>query len=743
MSTKTPPLAHSAKGGVFAQSYFDHIYGVTLRAVENARHAAEYYSGDKTTFVEWIRAAAIYHDLGKLDDRNQRVLRSRSRVGLPMAHEDAGVAALDRLGRRESVILAMGHHAGLFSRSTEMEKEKHAFRRINIVDEINERLDRYLENHRDSGCPLLGTEDGQALHRCGFTRRIALSCLVDADHGNTALHYGSEQENEPYAPMWAKRLASLESYVNGLPTGHTQSERHRNALRRRLFEVCRDAPSSPEIWCCEAPVGSGKTTAIMAYLLRVAEAKKLRHIIIILPYTNIISQAVEVYRKALVLPDERPELIVAEHHHRADFESDDLRQYALLWRSPIIVTTAVQFIETLGSHLPAPLRKLHEMPGSAIFVDEMHTAMPSHLWPQVWRWLETWTKEWRGQLVLGSGSLARFWELNEYRTQILMGSSGQMPIVPDLIEDEKLKKGFGEGEKRRIRYCRRIDTADALDCEGLIEFMQKRKGPRILIVNTVHTAAVVAERMYKMGFSVLHLSTALAPAHRELIVWRIKQRLRDGIEDWTLVATSCVEAGMDISFRVGFRERASTASLIQIGGRVNRGDEYENAEVWDILLRDDRFRRNPTTEIARNTLGSLTETELNSMSPSILATRSMGLEWTAGVKDKAGRLVEAENEMEYPEVSNLCRVIESNTITALVDPSLVKLIKNHKRVSRLELQRYSVQMWITKRKELGLEQIGVNGDLFAWTLDYDPDFLGYMCGVLRNDQFIKAGYAII
>lgn len=115
---------------------------------------------------------------------------------------------------------------------------------------------------------------------------------------------------------------------------------------------------------------------------------------------------------------------------------------------------------------------------------------------------------------------------------------------------------------------------------------------------------------------VLHLSTALAPAHRDLVVQRIKQRLRDGVEDWTLVATSCVEAGMDFSFRSGFRERASTASLIQVAGRVSRGDEHEDAEVWDLLLRDDLFRSNPAVQVARDALDSFSKDELNRL-PSV------------------------------------------------------------------------------------------------------------------------------
>ncbi len=736
-------LAHSPKGVICAQAYAQHVAGVHRDALRYAHDAARFYTGDREAFIEWVDSAAICHDLGKLDDANQAVLRRESRDSLPIPHEDAGVAALQMLGRQESVVLVAAHHAGLFSRDGEFAKQGRPFRRLDVAEKTDARLDRYLHLHRTAGCSVPDSAEPKVLHRCGFTRRIALSCLVDADHGNTAAYYGEDVSRPLPDPRWAERSAALQWYVDRLPQGRTDRERRRNELRRQVFEACRDAAVEPRIRACDAPVGSGKTTAVMAHLLRMAADRKLRHIFVVLPYTNIISQAVEVYRKALVLEGERPEEIVVEHHHRADFEETDLRQYATLWRAPIIVTTAVQFFETLGSHNPSRLRKLHELPGSAVFVDEMHAAIPSHLWPQVWRWLETWTRDWGGYLVMASGSLARFWELEEYRELIEAGTSRSVGPIPDLVSDAALKGDLREAEERRIMYFRRPEDASALDCLGLIDFLKERKGPRLLIVNTVQTAAVVARSMRDRGHDVLHLSTALAPAHRDLVVGRIKQRLRDDVEDWTLVATSCVEAGMDFSFRSGFRERASTASLIQVGGRVSRGDEHDNAEVWDLLLRDDQFRSNPAVEVARNAVARFSEDELNRLPPADLATQAMRREWTAGADDKARHLVKAEQEMEYPEVANRCRVIEADTVTVVIDPGLAKAVREHKKVSKPELLRYSVQIWAKKTRELALEPIGRTGELYEWRHPYEPDFLGYMAGVLQLQKFLSDPEALI
>jgi CRISPR-associated endonuclease/helicase Cas3 len=201
----------------------------------------------------------------------------------------------------------------------------------------------------------------------------------------------------------------------------------------------------------------------MAYLLQVAQQRRLRHVFVVLPYTNIIKQSAEIYREALVLSEERPEDVVVEHHHQADFEDVSLRQLATLWRAPVIVTTAVQFFETLASHHPARLRKLHELPSSAVFVDETHAAIPSHLWPQVWRWLETWVWNWGGYIVLASGSLPRFWELTEF-----VNPPKQRADVPDLVPDA-LRKDLEQAERRRVTPQQRKEP---LDCDGLITWIR-------------------------------------------------------------------------------------------------------------------------------------------------------------------------------------------------------------------------------------------------------------------------------
>jgi CRISPR-associated endonuclease/helicase Cas3 len=208
---------------------------------------------------------------------------------------------------------------------------------------------------------------------------------------------------------------------------------------------------------------------------------------------------------------------------------------------------------------------------------------------------------------------------------------------------------------------------------------------------------------------------------------------------------------MDFSFRTGFRERASSASLIQIGGRVNRGNEIDEADVpgvWDLLLRDDQFRSNPAISVSCRALGYFTLAELNSLKPSELATTAMRREWTSGAEEKAKQLIDLEGGMEYPSVSRESRVIDTDTRTVIIDNSLADAIQRREKVSRNEIMKYSVQIWANKIDKLALQPIthdkqSSESALYFWGYEYEPDFLGYMKGVLNLDEFFTSGGGII
>lgn len=713
------PLAHSARDGIPTQSYRDHVSGVLTRSRENAIGLGESHQD----VVQTVEVAAGLHDLGKLDLDNQSVLKGGNpRKRLPVNHCDGGTAYLWQQGHVDAAGLVYSHHLGLFSYPEEVKKgDKFVLRDPATFERTDQNLETYLTEHRqlmDIRCVRVEKKPSSW---SGLTRRIALSCLVDADWEDTAIHYGREGRYKPLPVRWRERLEALDAYVKGLEKDSDDSER--NQLRGELYQACRDASTDRAIRMCEAPVGTGKTTAVMAHMLSVAKANKATRIFVVLPFTNIIRQAVKTYRKALTLPGENPEEIVAEHHHLADFKTVELRGMSELWRAPIVVTTAVQFFETIAGYLPARLRKLHQVPGSAIFVDEAHAAMPAKLWPQQWLWMQELASLWGCHVVLASGSLVRFWENERFMQNAVK------PLVQSIIP-ESLSCELKNRERERVSFPVRQAPMNRRD---LMDFILKKSGPRLVIMNTVQSAAVLAHEMRKAGHDVLHLSTALAPTHREVIVERVREKLRFSFSNWTLVATSCVEAGMDFDFRTAFRESASVCSLLQTAGRVNRHGKKHTCDVYDFRTDDKLLNKHPAFEQARHVLDEMCDHGLLvKLGPDEAASEAFKREIETGIPGtRATDVMNAEKEMDYPTVGKMNRVIDADTKLVVVDTDLADSIRKRHLVSARELLRNSIQIWAQKIEQLALEPLCQSREIYGLgSYAYDPDFLGYMAGVL-------------
>ena len=680
-------LAHSAqpKKGLPEQTYQEHIIGVFQRAQTYVEEMLQYVQAALSETIKAIVSwAAFFHDLGKLDEENQEVLIGEKQAKhLPVNHVDAGTAYLkEKEKKMEAALLVYSHHRGLPSIPQEMLRP-FPFRDVEVKDKIDNNLDKYLSMHQNE--VIFDPEKAkQSNIPDGLARRLALSSLVDADYSDTARY-----EKPNYQTRWEERLNKLDEYIRRAYEENEKNER--NELRNQIYFSCRNRDTDHSIYYCDSPVGTGKTTAIMAHLLQAAIQKKLRHIIVVLPFTNIITQSVKVYRKALVLDGEDPESIVAEHDHQADFSSFEARELAVLWNAPIIVTTAVQFFETLGSNEPARLRKLHELPGSGIFIDESHAAIPTWLWPQAWLWLQKLTKEWGCHLVLASGTTAKFWEIE--------GFVNQQEQILELIP-ETLRNLANEYEQKRIELKVNLDhlnsnkpiTFNKID--DLIDFMLSRKGPRLVIMNTVFSAAYLANQMRNQGLDVLHLSTALTPKNREPIISEIYERLDKDKStkrlkyqpDWTLVATSCAEAGLNFSFRNGFAELRSIQSYLQIDGRINRDGEYTDSEMWCFVINDPNMKAHPGFKTSQKVFTQLIEADLlNKLTITELVTETIKREIKEDCNEKIEKILQYERNHQYPEVADICKIISSDTRLVVMEPEIIHMLENGEKVSSIQL----------------------------------------------------------
>ncbi len=759
MSNPAPafePLAHSARNGAPEQLYRDHAENVLRAATGFARAAVALSTKWCVSFVASVERAAAYHDLGKLDDLFQDVLRFNRENKYGFNHVEAGTAHLLRLKQFEAAVTAYSHHIGLPSVPAEKAKfaneQNLALRDTGDLDGLgqaawqrtDEYLESYLQRHHQLFAPMA---DSTNAHFSGLVRRLALSCLVDADHSDTARHYRNEREVPSPGLQADQRLARLDDYVSNLATANTPTndrERQRLQLREKVYHACREreVKTGEHILACDSPVGTGKTTAVMAHLLRVAAERKLRRVFVVLPFTNIIDQSVGVYRLSLQLSGESSEAmenVVAAHHHRADFASYEARCLAARWDSPVVVTTAVQFFETLAARDTASLRKLHQVAGSAIFVDEAHAAVPPALWPQMFRWLRELCEDWGCHLVLASGTLPRFWNRPGFLKEV------DRCEIPDLISQEVRAETL-RFEAMRVSIRRESQPMSVQLLAGLIH---RKPAPRLVIFNTVQSAAVFAHYLREgchQGLNVEHISTALTPRDRSQTVARVKARLASKEADWTLVATSCVEAGVDFSFRTAFRESWGLVNLLQIAGRASRSGEYDNAEVWD--FRHDAsngFSTHPQAEISRRILEQIfTECAVRNRQPSPDdCTDAIQREIFQDHGEKASRMeaiFQAETDADYPKVAKLCRIIDGDTKTVVIEKNLIHRLQNPDRSQWpdwREMMLGSVQLWANRLDpgQMPVKPLGRDKEIWAWIGDYNS-FLGYMAGVL---PLLKAG----
>jgi CRISPR/Cas system-associated endonuclease/helicase Cas3 len=641
---------------------------------------------------------------------------------LPINHADAGAAfLLDEVHISILAAIAVAsHHTGLPDFVSESNRGDYMFRDQSVKEIVDAALSEYSQIHDSiiNTKPL--AEASMPSGDFSVFLRVLLSCLVDADHTNTATHYGRYPQQEPSVMLRpVERLARLDAYVKELGG----SDKERGKLRSEMYMACKNAEVHESIASCDSPVGSGKTTAIMAHLLTQASKRGLRRIFVVLPFTNIIQQSVKVYREALVMPGEEPEDVVAELHHRADFESEDVRHLTALWRAPIIVTTAVAFFETLASNSPAALRRLHELPGSGIFIDESHAALPTKLLPVAWRWINVYAEEWSCYWVLASGSLNRFWTIKE------IAGANKPNFIPELVDDD-LRNRLSMYEKNRVSYQSDLGPKDTVNlCSWITSF----PGPRLVVLNTVQSAAVLADYIARHfgRRSVEHLSTALTSSDRDITLERVKRRLDNKEDtDWTLIATSCVEAGVNLSFRNGFRELGSLVSLLQTSGRVNREGLHANSEIWTFCISEDgMLKRNPGIKESAAILKTYFERD-RIIAPE-LSTQSIADEISLyGLSGLHKRIIDYEQSKNFPQVEKQFKVIDTDTRLVVVDPNVAERLR-YSSVSWKELQRVTVQIAKYKLDELSTPML--LDSIYEWNLDYN-NFIGYMAGIIKQGK---------
>lgn len=592
------------------QTLSSHLRGVSELA---GRFADEFGCGP------WGRAAGTLHDAGKVTEAFQRRLRgSAERV----VHSTAGaLIAKSYYGESCGTLLAYmvaGHHGGLPNAiahgvctplrerlAKQPEPNERFFKMLHSGDislPEQEELVRCFGRERSYGSE--GTQQECKVFSVYLLSKMLYSCLVDADYLDTEGFSAPDlvQARERKRPNLAELYTQLEQYMQQLQQGKEDILSTVNQVRASIYQdSIAAADANPGLFTLTVPTGGGKTLSSLAFALKHAMRNGKKRVIYAIPFTTIVEQTASVFKGIF------GEDVVLEHHSSFDFDGldeEDQTKHRLAvqnWDAPIVVTTNVQFLESLYANNPSRCRKVHNVANSVVIFDEAQKLPDSLLEPSLAA-LE--------ELSLGYGTSVVFCTA----TQPALNNRWPFGSMPrEIVRD---RRQFDEAFGKRVCY----EMLGDLDEDDLVTRISG-ESQALCIVGTRGEARIlydaIRERQRSGKLSngdgseeeccVFHLSAAMTPEHRSGVLDTIQRRL-DADSPCLVISTQLIEAGVDVDFPVVYREMAGLDSIVQAGGRCNREGKRAvgTVRVFDYCIEGKKQTTSPWLEkmkgIGRDTL---------------------------------------------------------------------------------------------------------------------------------------------
>lgn len=564
----------------------DHLRDVAALAEEFAR---AFGAGD------WGRVAGWWHDTGKYSEAFQEYLRARNDPHLAemagkVDHSSLGAQlAAERipvLGHLMAYVIA-GHHSGLLDFHAEG-----ASQQGRLTKELFEAGDMpaWLREAGNGLAPppwfrAVLSQPEHAAFAMGFYTRMLFSCLVDADFLATEAFMNPAQSVK--RPQWGpeileEMLQALDARLAEFPEPVHEVDRQ----RARVLQDCRHkAELAPGFFTLTVPTGGGKTLSSLAFALRHALSHGLRRVVYVAPFTSIIEQNADVYRDVFQnLPDE----VLVEHHSALEPERETVRNRlaAENWDAPMVVTTSVQFYESLFASRTSKARKLHRLAESVIILDEAQTLPVEYLKPCLAALREL-VKHYGATVVLCTATQPAIGKHPDFE----IGLEDMREIirdVPHLFRVLKRTEVVHLGVQTDEELASRLNEAHSALC----------------VVNSRKHAQQLYQALGR-GNGSHHLSALMCPAHRTEKLRAIRNLLDRG-DPVRVVSTQLVEAGVDVDFPLVFRSMAGLDSIAQAAGRCNRHGRLPNLGKVFLFDSEDRNAEKyfqETANVARQILG--------------------------------------------------------------------------------------------------------------------------------------------
>lgn len=645
---------------------------------------------------ELAHTAALFHDIGKYSRAFQARLRGSHRL---VDHASAGAREISKLfpDSPYAQLLAYciaGHHSGLpdYGHSTDLRNEPTLYARLE-----KRKLEDYSAYRTEIDPSILKLPPvalRPAPSHPGFTGsfmvRMIFSALVDADWIDTETFLEGKRKPRGGHPDLTALLERLERYLLrfGLPANELNRERE-GILKAGISQ----ASLPPGFFTLTVPTGGGKTLASLAFALHHAVRHGLRRIIYVIPYISIIEQNAAVFAEAL------GEENVLEHHSNFDWErysksrkfpgggADDylaLEKMKLAsenWDIPIVVTTNVQFFESLFSNKKSRVRKVHNIARSVIIFDEAQMLPREYL----------------------KLCMLALWELVENYDATAVFCTATQPIQGSFLPKTNITE-LAPNPRESFASFRRVQVAfiGRLTDEDLAARLNTQQQV-LCVVNTRRHAQGLFARL--QGKSRHHLSTLMCPAHRAETLSRIREQLALG-RSCRVISTQVIEAGVDLDFPVGYRALAGLDSIIQAAGRVNREGRALRGRLYVFEPQTDLIRQLPAyiAQTARAGASVLCEFPEDPFSPQAIRAYfellgTLQDPRRSALAENILRLLDKEN-IEFARASEHFRLIEAPKVTILIPygpgaEDLLADLRTGDRPAHLLrlLQRYSVNIY--------------------------------------------------
>lgn len=689
-----------------------------------------------------VYAMGMMHDIGKYQPSFQRKISNGDNIRVE--HSTCGAIAANEKYHNALLLIMQyciaGHHSGIPDGGYANDTED----MTTLCGRMKRKFEDYSEYKKELELPEIDERQFNELlckdcksqkdiiEKFAFLTRYCFSCLTDADSNDTA-EFCNGVQNQEMKSDFEKCLSRINDRLSSFKCT-TELQKSRSLIQQQVYNK---VDISSEIYLMNMPTGSGKTLCSMKFALERAIKTGKKRIIYVIPYNSIIDQTALLFEN---LFEDDAQIL----RHQSSFTYDDkdisedyknvVRQATENWNAQIIITTAIQFFQSIYANRRGKLRKLHNMADSIIVFDEAHL-MPLDFLQPCLRSISYITRLLNSEAVFLTATMPDFQRL------IHQYSLPDSKIV-NLIDDTSLFEKFSK--------CSYVNTG-SLSPESLIA-KAGNNSSTLIVVNKRATARNIYSLCSGKKF---HLSTYMSAFDRKNTIEKIKYELDKLEKDYpdfenvpddrkiTVISTSLIEAGVDLDFYCVFRELSGLDSILQAGGRCNREGKRNNAKVFIFSL-DSETKAVSSNERANITKGLLKEYEDISCSDSIRSyyDRLFFINDENITKNSISEKCSALQSIPFADYADRFKMIDSDTVSVVVESDdisrqLIEDIKHTGFGNHRKLQKYAFSVYRNEFEDLFRQNVVDDFKSGIWCLT-NPDYYDENIGVIfeSKDYFV-------